>query len=272
MINYTDHLHSLMQDIVARVEPLSFIDPASVMTFARFGRTGAEGAYATCHCLCLPPSEPGYYFWRDSAGTVTRRSEWFVAKTPDVMLGKRRLDYLISFSLPRFCDQRLEHSRKRFHYAGADSWMAKLDTVVHELYHIDPLRTGLRQMVRDDGTNAQRCHSPEFFSQVAALVRTYLATDPNPATYEFLRYDFDGLKSRYGRIVGAAFRGFPSYPQLYLEPLAEQPHDHSGASTKIIAMKFPQRKRVYSDADLDLREFSHGGSRRALLGSEEEAA
>ena len=51
MINYTERLRLLMQDIVARVEPLSFIDPASFMVFARFGRTGAEGAYATCHCL-----------------------------------------------------------------------------------------------------------------------------------------------------------------------------------------------------------------------------
>ena len=54
MINYTERLTLLMQDIVTRVEPLSFIDPASFLVFARFGRSGAEGAYATCHCLCLP--------------------------------------------------------------------------------------------------------------------------------------------------------------------------------------------------------------------------
>src|SRR6185295_6331112 len=65
MINYTERLTLLMQDIVTRVEALSFIDMADVLVFARQGRTHAEGAFATCHCLTLPPSEPGYYFWRD---------------------------------------------------------------------------------------------------------------------------------------------------------------------------------------------------------------
>ena len=56
--------------------------------FGRFGRSDAEGAFATCHCLTLPESEPGYYFWRDrSTGQLTRRSEWFVTKTPVVRVG-----------------------------------------------------------------------------------------------------------------------------------------------------------------------------------------
>lgn len=259
MINYTERLRLLMDDIVARVEPLAFIDPASFLVFGRFGRTGADGAYATCHCLCLPPSEPGYYFWRDAAGVVTRRSEWFVSKTPEVTVGARKLDYLISFALPRFCDQRLEHSRKRHYYPGAESWIAKLDTVVHELYHIDPEKTGIRQMVSHDGKNSYRCHSPAFFEEVASLVGQYLATRPDPVKYDFLRYDFDAIIRQYGSIVGTAFRGFPSYPQLYLEPLAEQPADPAAS---IVSMKFPSRPRRYSEADLDVREFFVNGSRR----------
>ena len=85
MINYTDRLTLLMRDIVSRVPTLSFIDPDDVLLFARAGRTDAEGAFATCHCLSLPPSEPGYYFWRDrDTGRITRRSEWFVTKSPTV--------------------------------------------------------------------------------------------------------------------------------------------------------------------------------------------
>ena len=97
---------------------------------------------------------------------------------------------MISFALPRFCDQRLEHSRKRVHYPSGESWLAKLDTVVHELYHIDPQRTGIRQMVSDDGRLSQRCHSQAFFSCVAELVGMYLDTRPDPAIYDFLRDDF----------------------------------------------------------------------------------
>ena len=70
-----------MEDVVSRVPTLSFIDMSKVLVFARGGRTHAEGAYATCHCINLPPSEPGYYFWRDrKTGRLTRRSEWFVTK------------------------------------------------------------------------------------------------------------------------------------------------------------------------------------------------
>src|SRR5262245_36009827 len=128
-----------MQDIVARVPTLSFIDISDVLVFARPGRSAAEGAFATCHCLTLPPSEPGYYFWRDrSSVRVTRRSEWFITRSAEVTLGARTLKYLISFSVPRFCDQSLDGSRKERFYPGAAPWMAKLDTVIHELYHIDP--------------------------------------------------------------------------------------------------------------------------------------
>jgi hypothetical protein len=263
MINYTERLTLLMQDIVTRVEPLSFIDPASFLVFARFGRSGADGAYATCHCLCLPQAEPGYYFWRDQiTGEITRRSEWFVPRTPEVRISARRLDYLISFALPRFCDQRLEHTRKRTHYRSHESWVAKLDTVVHELYHIDPLRTGIRQMVSDDGCLSQRCHSPAFFSRVAELVGMYLDTRPDPGIYDFLRDDFPTLVARHGAIAGTTFRNFPSYPQIYLEPLGNEPELPSMASASIEPLRHPTQPTVYTEADLDLREFRISGSRR----------
>src|SRR3954467_14577531 len=146
MINYTERLTLLMQDVVERVPTLSFIDVGSLLVFARSGRSSAEGAFATCHCLSLPPSDPGYYFWRDRAtGRITRRSEWFVTKSPVVTLSQRRLKYLVAFVLPRFCDQSFERSRKERFYQGVDAaWIAKLDTVVHELYHIDPEHKGIR--------------------------------------------------------------------------------------------------------------------------------
>jgi len=37
VINYTEHLTQLMQDIVLRVPALSFIDISEVLVFARFG-------------------------------------------------------------------------------------------------------------------------------------------------------------------------------------------------------------------------------------------
>src|SRR5688572_12053215 len=210
MINYTERIALLMEDICRRTPRLSFIDLREVLVFGRFGRSDAEGAFATCHCLTLPDSEPGYYFWRDRAtGELTRRSEWFVTKSAEVRIGSTKLKYLISFVLPRFCDQTLERSRKSDLYpADTPGWLAKLDTVFHELYHIDPDAAGIRKQIRADGTDSPRTHSPTFYQEVADMVADYLATDPDPELFEFLRHDFAGLGARFGGVVGTAFRNF----------------------------------------------------------------
>jgi hypothetical protein len=263
MINYTDCLTDLVRDIVARVWVLSHIDVERLLIFARFGRSGAEGAYATCHCLCLPEAEPGYYYWRDSlTGELTRRSEWFVPRTPTVTHGGHRLDYLISFVLPRFCNQSLQHARKASFYRGREPWIAKLDTIVHELYHIDPARTGIRQMASDNGTQSSQCHGPAFYTDVARLVTAYLDTKPDPRTYAFLRHDFAGLSAHYGQVTAATFRNFPSYPQVYLDRLPTQP---DGPDTRIIVpLRPPTQPAAYTDGDVVLREFRPTGTRRLL--------
>jgi len=163
MINYTERIQRLMQDVVWRTPRLGYIDLSDVLVFGRFGRPGADGAFATCHCLTLPETEPGYYFWRDrETGELTRRSEWFVTKTPEVSIRGRRIKYLISFVLPRFCEQSLARSWKSELYGNVEPWVAKLDTIIHELYHIDPGATGIRQVAHANGTRATRTHGPEF--------------------------------------------------------------------------------------------------------------
>jgi hypothetical protein len=260
MIHYTERIAVLMRDIVTRVQPLAFIDMSRVLVFARFGRSDADGPFATCHCLTLPASEPGYYFWRDRrTGKVTRRSEWFITKSPEVRLGTRRLEYLISFVLPRFCDQSLTRSRKRIHYPGAPEWMAKLDTLVHELYHIDPQHGGIRRLARADGTYSPRSHGPGFYEQVADMVRAYLASGPAPETYDFLRYDFTALQERFSGVVGTTFRNFPSFPQRYREPLPEQPVD---PCVHVELLKRPTQPAVYTEADLHVHQFSCRAARR----------
>ena len=192
MINYTERISLLMGDIASRVPTLSFIGMSKVLVFARGGRTHAEGPYATCHCVCLPPSDPGYYFWRDrKTDRLTRRSEWFVTKSPHVSIGTQEIDYMVSFALPRFCDQMLSRSRKSVHYAGEPNWIAKLDTIVHELYHIDPTRPGIRRMERADGTHSANCHGRRLFEDVVEMVKQYLASKPDPQTYAFLKYSFE---------------------------------------------------------------------------------
>lgn len=266
MINYTERLSDLMEDIVARVPTLSFIDMQRVLVFARTGRADAEGAYATCHCVSLPPSEPGYYFWRDRVtGKLTRRTQWFVTKSPEVTIGGARIDYMVSFTLPRFCDQILSRTRKRAHYKGQPNWVAKLDTIVHELYHIDPDQPGIRRMEKADGTYSANCHGDRFFADVVAMVNQYLDSRPDPAVYDFLRYNFDELTARYGGVVGTAFRGFPSYPQRYIEivdPPVDVPADL--ANCRIEPLRVPRLTTRYTEDDLVMRQFMRTTSRRVM--------
>jgi hypothetical protein len=266
MINYTERLMLLMQDIVLRVPRLAFIDIADVLVFARSGRSNAEGAFATCHCLSLPASEPGYYFWRDrSSGRITRRSEWFVTKSPVVTVGAHPVKYMISFALPRFCDQSLDRSRKERFYPGAEPWMAKLDTVIHELYHIDPDQTGIRRIERGDGTYSAHCHGNGFFEQVADMVAAYIDSRPDPAVYGFLQHDFDALVSRFGGVVATTFRTFPSFPQRYIERLPVQPPcEADTAGVDVESLRTAQQPTRYTQDDLFMREFSMSASRRVV--------
>jgi len=261
MINYTERIALLMDDVVARIPALSFIDVREVLVFGRFGRPDAEGAFASCHCLTLPETEPGYYFWRDrETGQLTRRSEWFVTKTPEVRVGETRIKYLISFVLPRFCEQRLERSWKTELYgADAPSWVAKLDTIVHELYHIDPAATGMRQLVHADGTRSPRLHGPHFYEQVASMTRQYLASRPTPAIYDFLQRDFAGLENDYGGVVATTFRNFPSFPQRYMEACRALPID---ASIRVERVKPLTQPVIYTESDLHIRQFMDSSTRR----------
>jgi hypothetical protein len=261
MINYTERIALLMEDVVRRTPRLSFIDLREVLVFGRFGRSDADGAFATCHCLTLPESEPGYYFWRDrTTGELTRRSEWFVTKSPEVQIANRRIKYLISFVLPRFCDQTLERSRKADLYpADTPGWIAKLDTVVHELYHIDPDETGIRRVARADGTNSPRSHGPHFYEEVAEMVRAYLASAPDRTLYEFLEEDFCALNSQFGGVVATTFRNFPSFPQRYMQALAAPPLD---PAIKIEPLKPPSQPVLYTEDDLHMRQFTDCTTRR----------
>jgi hypothetical protein len=256
MINYTECIQRLMQDVVWRTPALGFIDLQEVLVFGRYGRPGADGAFATCHCLTLPESDPGYYFWRDRVtGELTRRSEWFVTKTPEVRIGGTKIKYLISFVLPRFCEQTLERSWKAELYGNVPPWVAKLDTIVHELYHIDPAATGIRQIVHAGGKRATRTHAPEFYEQVAAMTSAYLASNPDPEILGFLRWDFAALQARYGGVTATTFSNFPSFPQRYMSPCEALPIDTT-AGVKVEPVKRLSQPVLYTESNLHVREFT----------------
>jgi hypothetical protein len=264
MINYPERIALMMQDVISRTPALAFIDLREVLVFGRFGRPDAEGAFATCHCLTLPETEPGYYFWKDrTTGELTRRSEWFVTKTPEVRVGATRIKYLISFVLPRFCEQSLSRSWKTELYGEVEPWVAKLDTIIHELYHIDPAAGGLRQFAHADGTRNTRTHAPEFYDDVARMTREYLAASPDPSLVEFLKWDFATLHARFGGVTATTFRNFPSFPQRYMEPCTALPVDPA-EGVKVEPLKRPVQPALYTESDLHVRQFTDATARRLL--------
>ena len=150
-------------------------------------------------------------------------------------------------------------------YPGADPWIAKLDTVVHELYHIDPQLAGIRRIEREDGTYSANCHGHRFFEQVADMVHTYIDSRPSPGIYDFLHDDFGSLESRFGDIVGTTFRTFPSFPQRYIERLPEQlPCESDSDNVLVEPLRAPQHATLYTERDLHTRHFLKTTSRRLL--------
>ena len=107
---------------------------------------------------------------------------------------------MVSFALPRFCDQSARRDRaSSVHYTGQPDWIAKLDTIVHELYHIDPERPGIRRMERADGTYSANCHGQRFFEDVVEMVNQYLDSKPDPDVTDFLQYDLEELTAQLRR-------------------------------------------------------------------------
>ena len=219
MFHLTDALSGLVADISRRVPAFETCCARAHAVFARRGRTGADGPNATCHCLTLPTSEPGYYFWADAAtGAITRRSPWFVTRSPQLVMHGTPIDYMISVALPRFSDQVSRRKLERYADTGLPPWVVRLDTIVHELYHIAPDASGLRRLERADGSVDHRAHPPQFFDDVRDLVCAYLDTSPSADVLEVVRHDFATLQARHGGVVATTFRD-GSYPQRYVDVL-----------------------------------------------------
>ena len=77
----------------------------------------------------------------------------------------------------------------------------KINTLIHELYHIAPAFDG---SLRSFGGRyfAHGASQKEYNRKVAELSRQWLKTDPPPELWEFLCYDFKTLCARCGGVTG----------------------------------------------------------------------
>lgn len=174
--DFTLHIRRLCIDIVSRLPELAHVEMDRVaVRYCQVRRSGKHGVQAS-----LTPLR----FAGGALETTRGRRRWTIQRLYDSR-GAEML-YLLSFYLPRF----LEHPFEE-----------KLATICHELWHIAPAFDG------DLRRHAGRCyaHGPSerrYHAMMRELAQAFLARQPSPEIYDFLRYSFRELRSRYGAVYG----------------------------------------------------------------------
>lgn len=123
---------------------------------------------------------------RFEQGRLTTRRygrDWTVQR---LFQGDREMLYILTFYLPRFLDH---------------TFQEKMITVLHELYHVSPAFDG--DIRRLEGHYHVHSHSQaEYDREMDRFAKKYLAMDPPPELFSFLRYNFRQLHDHFGGVVG----------------------------------------------------------------------
>jgi predicted metallopeptidase len=175
--DFTHNIRLLCEDIVSRLESLKHIDMSRVAVSFAQARSGTRaGMYATLTPLRFPGGK---------SHTIRRGRKWSMQKVKDH--NGHDMLYILNFYLPRFLNLPLRE---------------KLDTVVHELWHVGPRFDG------DIRRFGDRCfaHGPskkQYDRQVSQMVNQWLEQSPPDSVYDFLQSNFRELEARYTRIIGS---------------------------------------------------------------------
>ena len=173
--DYTAAIAAVCGDMCFRVPELRHIDMSRVAVgFSQTKNSEPYGIFATATPLRFEHGESAY---------KSRGRMWTIQRhfRPD---GIEYL-YILSFSVPRFIELPLSQ---------------KLDTIVHELYHINPLFNG--DLRRFPGRNYAHGSKKKYDQTVNRLVQYWLKQNPPDDLWEFLCYNFRDLVAKYGKPSG----------------------------------------------------------------------
>jgi hypothetical protein len=182
-IDLSAHLAGLGADLGRRVPELAHIEPQRVLyAVARSRAGGTHGTYARIAPLRFAAGE----------AEITRRRGRFLEtyRMPALAHQGRDILYLIQVLFPRFLRLTPEQ---------------KLNTVIHELYHISERCDG--DIRRFPGRNFAHGGSRDAYNRkVAAMAAAYLASRPDPSVVDFLRIaEADWAQGRV-RLTGLTVR------------------------------------------------------------------
>jgi hypothetical protein len=218
--NLTEEISMVVHLAVQRVERLSHIRPGQIIHGVSQARVRtSHGVYAQCHGLRFKHGKREH-----------RTSDGFAWVWPELKVKGRDVLYYITYYLPRFLDQ---------------SPHARLQTLVHELYHISPHFNG--DLRRFPGRNEFHGNRYQDFDGVVDSIVEELQPQLELARYPFLTCGFDELCARYGAVVGNRLKRFKPrrVPVTDLQPATILPpsRPHPPAETAVAADDSPKRQK-----------------------------
>ncbi len=174
--DFTLHMRRLCRSLVSDLTDLAHVDIDRVaICFSRARKRVAHGIWAS-----LTPLR----FAGGSLTTQHGRQTWTIQR----LYGDdgQEMLYILRFYLPRFFDQPLDE---------------KLNTVIHELWHIGPEFDG------DLRRHGGRCYAhgasqKEYDARIEVLLRKWLDQRPDPSLYDFLSGTMEDLIDRHGGLHG----------------------------------------------------------------------
>jgi hypothetical protein len=174
--DYTAAITKVCEDICFRVPALCHIDMSRVaISFAQTKHSAPFGIFATTTPLRFKDGE----LIMQSQGKPWTLQRCYRTDGVEYL-------YILYFYVPRFIELKLSQ---------------KLETIVHELYHINPDFNG--DLRRFKGRCfAHGSSQKKYDLTVRDFVDHWLKQNPPPKTWNFLQYNYKGLLGKYGGLHG----------------------------------------------------------------------
>ncbi|NJD76494.1 MAG: hypothetical protein FIB08_05280 [Candidatus Methanoperedens sp.] len=177
--DFTGSMKMLVGDIVKTHPDFSHIALESIFIAISPSNRRRDGVVAKLRPL------------RYEGGSKTQICRGTKYTSPEIQIKGNDILYIVYFHLPRF----LNHGDHR----------DKLETVLHELYHISPLFNG--DIRRFPGKNYAHGNSRKSYNRlISTYTDEYINSTTRPELSIFLKYGYSGLKRKYGAIYGDIIR------------------------------------------------------------------
>lgn len=174
--DYPDAIWRLCGNIVQRLPVFASVEMNRVAV--SFNWTRVEGRFGVW--ASLTPL-------RFEGGAVEKKRYGISWRMPEVRVDgfERPLLYVLSIYVPRFLDLPVRE---------------KMETVIHELYHISPMFNG--DVRRFPGKHYAHGSKKKYDARVKVLTTQWLRTDPPPEIWNFLCYNSQQMGQNGRKVVG----------------------------------------------------------------------